>query len=66
MKNNKSFTIGLHIWISHYCMFIKSDGEIVAAIAEERLTRVKYHMGFPFQAIEKVIQIANIKSEVVL
>ena len=65
MKSKKSYTIGIHAGHDATACLLNYNGEIVAAIAEERLTRVKYHMGFPFQAIEKVIQIANIqKSDV--
>ena len=34
-------------------------GEILAAVAEERLTRRKYQPGFPSQAIETVLQLAG-------
>lgn len=36
------------------------DGRIIAAIAEERLSRVKLHMGFPFLAIEECLRVAGI------
>jgi carbamoyltransferase len=39
------------------------DGRIVAAVGEERLSRVKLHMGFPFLAVEEVIRIAGITKE---
>ena len=28
------------------------DGEVRAAVQEERLTRIKHHAGFPYRAIE--------------
>ncbi len=37
------------------------DGQPVAAIAEERLNRVKYYAGFPKLAIAKCLEIANLK-----
>ena len=61
MNSKKLYTIGIHVGHDATACLLDYNGKIVAAIAEERLTRVKYHMGFPFQAIEKVIQIANIE-----
>ena len=37
------------------------NGKIVAAINEERFSRIKNHVGFPLQSIEKVLLISNIK-----
>lgn len=36
------------------------DGKIVAAINEERLSRLKMHHGFPYLAIKEVLSIGNI------
>ena len=36
------------------------DGEPVAAIAEERLNRVKYYAGFPSQSIRTCLDIAGL------
>ena len=40
---------------------IMVDGNIVAAINEERMSRKKNHTGFPFKSIEKVLLISDIK-----
>jgi carbamoyltransferase len=32
------------------------DGKVVAAIAEERLSRVKLHAGFPYKAMEEILR----------
>jgi carbamoyltransferase len=37
------------------------DGEIVAAVEEERFSRVKHHSGFPFNAIQFCLEEADIK-----
>lgn len=37
------------------------DGLPVAAVAEERLNRIKYYAGFPAKAIELVMQMANVR-----
>ena len=39
------------------------DGEVIAAIAEERITRIKYHFGFPYEAIRECMKITNISSD---
>ena len=46
---------------SHAC--IVKNGELIAAISEERLTRIKADAGYPKRSIEKVLQIAKIKSQ---
>ena len=38
------------------------NGEIVAAIEEERLNRVKHYSGYPIKAIQECLDIAKIKS----
>ncbi len=37
------------------------DGEPVSAIAEERLNRIKYYAGFPSLAIQKCLEMANMR-----
>lgn len=36
------------------------DGRVVAAVAEERLSRQKMHAGFPYQALEMVLKLGNV------
>lgn len=55
----KTYILGLHIGHDATATLINDRGEIEAAIAEERMTRVKYHMGFPFQSIEEVVRVAG-------
>ena len=38
------------------------DGKIAASIAEERLSRIKYHCGFPYLAIAEVLRIAGVSA----
>ncbi len=38
-----------------------ADGEVVAAVEEERFSRKKHHSGFPFQAVEYCLAEAGIK-----
>ncbi len=39
------------------------DGDIAASVAEERLSRIKFHCGFPYRAIAEVLRIAGISPE---
>lgn len=59
----KTYILGLHIGHDATAALINNEGEIEAAIAEERMTRVKYHLGFPFQSIEEVIRVAGVKKQ---
>lgn len=36
------------------------DGKIAASVAEERLSRVKYHCGFPYLAVAEVLRVAGL------
>lgn len=38
-----------------------SDGQIIAAVEEERFSRVKHHVGFPYTAVEYCLAEAGIK-----
>ena len=38
-----------------------SDGEVVAAVEEERFSRTKHHIGFPYNAVEHCLGEAGIK-----
>lgn len=39
------------------------DGEIVAAVAEERMSRIKIHSGFPYKAIEQILAMQQITAD---
>lgn len=47
------------VWLHDAAAAILEDGEIVAAIEEERLSRVKHTSAFPFRAIEHCLQAAG-------
>ena len=55
------YILGLHISHDATTALINEEGEVLAAIAEERITRVKYHMGFPYHGIEEVLRIAGVE-----
>ena len=37
------------------------DGKIIAAVQEERFTRIKHDSSYPFHAVEFVLKFANLK-----
>jgi carbamoyltransferase len=39
------------------------EGKIVASVAEERLTRIKFHCGFPYKSILEVLRIGNVPAD---
>ena len=39
------------------------DGKIAASVAEERLTRVKFHCGFPYHSIAEVLRLAGVDGQ---
>ena len=44
---------------SHACVL--RDGNLISAISEERLSRIKADAGYPEKSINKVLEIAKIK-----
>ena len=46
---------------SSACLII--NGEMVAAIEEERLNRIKHYAGFPTKSIKECLKIGNTKEE---
>ncbi|MBL4655613.1 MAG: hypothetical protein JKY33_07310 [Bacteroidia bacterium] len=49
-----TFILGIHIGHDATAAIINDNGEILAAVGEERLSRFKSHTGFPYKAIENV------------
>jgi len=43
------------------CLF--EDGKVISAIAEERLSRVKIHAGFPYKAIDEILRLHQISPD---
>jgi len=55
-----SVILGINTFHAGSSAALLIDGEPVAAIAEERLNRVKYYAGFPKLAINKCLEIAGL------
>jgi carbamoyltransferase len=52
--------LGIHCGHDATAALIDEKGNVIAAVAEERITRVKYHAGFPYQAIDEVLRLGNV------
>ena len=52
-----SIILGINVFHAGASATLLIDGEPVAAIAEERLNRVKYYAGFPTMSIKKCLEI---------
>jgi carbamoyltransferase len=55
-----TYILGLNTYHADSGAALLRDGELVAAVAEERLNRVKHFAGFPALAIKEVLDIAGI------
>ena len=62
MRSDPYFILGLNISHDATAVLINNTGEVVAGIAEERLTRNKYHETFPFHSINWLLQDAGLKA----
>ena len=54
------YILGLNTFHADASAVLLKDGELVAAVAEERLNRVKHFAGFPAQAVKEVLDIGGI------
>ncbi|MFN8322065.1 MAG: carbamoyltransferase C-terminal domain-containing protein [Chitinophagales bacterium] len=62
---NKKYILGLHIGHDATTALIDMEGNVLSAMAEERITRIKFHMGFPYDGIDEVLKMAGVqKSEI--
>ena len=55
------YVLGISCFYHDSAVCLLKDGEIVAAIQEERFTRVKHENGFPHRSIKYCLDIAGIK-----
>src|ERR1700682_4500480 len=55
------YILGLNTFHADASAVLLKDCELVAAVAEERLNRVKHFAGLPARAIQEVLDIAGIK-----
>jgi carbamoyltransferase len=55
-----TYVLGLNAFHADASAALLCDGELVAAVAEERLNRVKHFAGFPARAVREVLDLAGI------
>ncbi|MBW3569609.1 MAG: carbamoyltransferase [Gemmatimonadetes bacterium] len=58
-----SVIVGINAYHAGASAAVLVDGVPVAAIAEERLNRVKYYAGFPSLALARCLEIAGVRAE---
>src|SRR5579864_2853986 len=58
-----TYILGLNSFHADSGAALVKDGQLVAAVTEERLNRVKHFAGFPAQSIKEVLDIAGIGIE---
>ena len=59
-KNKNMIILGIHDGHNASAALLK-DGKLICSIAEERLSRQKNHYGFPFKAIDSVLNYGKSK-----
>jgi carbamoyltransferase len=60
MSSTARYLMGLNSGHDSTVTILDPEGRILAAIGEERLSRVKFHMGFPFRAVEETLRVAGV------
>jgi carbamoyltransferase len=55
-----TYILGLNTFHADASAVLLKDGELVAAVAEERLNRVKHFAGFPARAVKEVLDVGGI------
>jgi len=55
-----NYFLGIHCGHDATATLIDENGNIIASVAEERITRVKYHAGFPYESIFEVLRHGDI------
>src|SRR5437899_2954308 len=55
-----TYILGLNTFHADASAVLLQDGQLVAAVAEERLNRIKHFAGFPARAIQEVLAIGGI------
>ena len=58
--NNPSYVLGINAYHGDVSAVLIKDGQLVAALEEERFRRIKHWAGFPTIAIQKCLAMADI------
>src|SRR5258708_26254735 len=57
---SSGYILGINSFHADASAALLKDGELVAAVAEERLNRVKHFAGFPARAVKEILDLAGI------
>lgn len=60
-RTRESFILGINAYHGDVSAVLLRNGQLVAALEEERFRRIKHCAGFPTRAIEECLRIAGIK-----
>ena len=63
MRKQARYLVGLNSGHDATATVLDPEGRVVAAIGEERLSRVKFDMGFPYRALDESLRVAGIKKD---
>ena len=56
----KNYTLGLSFGYHDSAAALISEGQVIAAVQEERLTRIKADSSFPYHALLEVLKISEL------
>src|SRR5438093_159126 len=59
------YILGINAYHGDVAAVLLCDGELIAALEEERFRRIKHWAGFPTQAIRRCLEIAGIEGSAV-
>ncbi|MBU3658447.1 MAG: hypothetical protein FGM14_01125 [Flavobacteriales bacterium] len=57
----KNYILGIHCGHDATAVLMDSFGKVIAGVAEERISRLKYHAGFPYLSIKEVLRIGGVE-----
>jgi len=60
---SKNYTLGLSFGYHDSAAALISEGKVIAAVQEERLSRIKADSSFPYRALQEVLKISAINLE---
>src|SRR5689334_3231301 len=58
-----TYIVGINAYHADVSAVLLKDGQLIAAVEEERFRRIKHWAGFPTESIAKVLEIAGITGE---
>jgi carbamoyltransferase len=60
-----TYILGINAYHGDVSAVLLKDGQLVAALEEERFTRIKHYAGFPTESIRRVLEMGGISGDAV-